>query len=47
MDFSQEMIIKALLSKANENNDLLNLLLMSDDNVETGIRSIEGGVLYR
>lgn len=44
LDFSQEMIIKALLSKANENNDLLNLLLMSADNVETGIKGIDSGV---
>lgn len=44
LDFSQEMIIKALLSKANENNDLLNLLLMSADNVEKGIKGIDSGV---
>ena len=44
LEFSQEMLFKALLSKANENNDLLNLLLMSADNVESGIKNIEGGV---
>ena len=44
LEFSQEMIIKALFSKVNENNDLLSLLIQSADFVESGIKNIEGGV---
>ena len=44
LNFSQEMILKALLSKANENNDLLNLLLQSADTTESGISSIQKGI---
>ena len=44
LEFSQEMIIKALLSKVNENNDLLNLLIMSADDFNKDIQNIKGGV---
>lgn len=44
LEFSQEMLIKALFNKVNENNDLLSLLIQSADYVETGIKNIEGGV---
>ena len=44
LEFSQEMIFKALVSKVNENNDLLSLLIQSAGFVESGIKSIEGDV---
>jgi hypothetical protein len=42
--FSQEMILKALMNRVNENTDLLNLLLQSAEFTEEGIGQISGNV---
>ena len=42
--FSQEMILKALMNRVNENTDLLNLLLQSAEYTEEGISQISGNV---
>ena len=42
--FSQEMILKALMNRVNENTDLLNLLLQSAEYTEEGIGQISGNV---
>ena len=42
--FSQEMILKALMNRVNENTDLLNLLLQSAEFTEQGIGKISGSV---
>ncbi len=44
LEFSQEMLLKALLAKENENNDILNLLLQSADLTESGIKNIQNGI---
>ena len=40
--FSQEMILRALMNRVNENTDLLNLLLQSAEFTEEGINNING-----
>jgi hypothetical protein len=42
--FSQEMILRALMNRVNENTDLLNLLLQSAEFTEEGIGKISGSV---
>ena len=42
--FSQEMLLKALMNRVNENTDLLNLLLQSAEYTEEGIGQISGKV---
>jgi hypothetical protein len=42
--FSQEMILRALMNRVNENTDLLNLLLQSAEFTEEGIGKIRGSV---
>ena len=44
VEFAQEMILKALLDKMNDNADLLSLLLMSAETVEDGLKGIKEGI---
>ena len=44
VEFSQEMLLKALMNRVNENTDLLNLLLQSAELTETGINKIGDNV---